>query len=87
MSGTAPITAYWTFGDGGTATNTGANVSHTYAAGTWTVSLLASNALGTSTATSNAYVSVITVYQSWANHYFPSGGRMHWAELILIATA
>ncbi len=73
-TGTAPVTAYWTFGDGGSATNTGANVTHTYAAGTYTVSLLASNSVGTSTATSNNLISVITVWQSWDTHYFPGGG-------------
>ena len=74
-TGTAPLTSYWTFGDGASTTNSsGANVSHTYAAGTWTVSLLASNALGTSTATSNNLISVITAFQAWQNHYFPSGG-------------
>jgi hypothetical protein len=75
-SGTAPITNYWSYGDGATYTNyTGVNVSHQYGAGTWTaVSLTASNAVGYSTATSNFPISVITPFQSWQNYYFPLGG-------------
>ncbi len=42
-NGTAPINYDWTFGDGGTGS--GASVTHTYtAAGTYTVSMTASNA-------------------------------------------
>ena len=74
-TGTAPITSYWTLGDGVSVTNTGANVSHAYAAGTYTVSLLASNTLGTSTATSNNLISVITVLQSWSNAYGVPGNN------------
>ena len=47
----------WTFGDGGTST--AQNPSHTYsAAGTYTVSLTASNAQGNDTATKTNYITV-----------------------------
>jgi PKD repeat protein len=75
-SGTAPITNYWSYGDGATYTNyDSSSVSHQYGAGTWTaVSLTASNAVGYSTGTSNFPISVITPFQSWQNYYLPGGG-------------
>jgi len=49
----------WTFGDGGTSTNQ--NPSHTYtAAGTYTVSLTASNAYGSDVETKTNYITVTT---------------------------
>jgi PKD repeat protein len=52
-----PISWSWTFGDGGTST--AQNPSHTYtAAGTYTVSLTATNAQGSDTATKTNYITV-----------------------------
>jgi hypothetical protein len=76
--GTLPITSFWTFGDGASATNADlGNVSHTYyAAGSpYTVSLIASNSLGKDTKTSVGLVSVTAVpFVSWQHYYFPTGG-------------
>ena len=53
----APTGWSWTFGDGGTST--AQNPSHTYnAAGTYTVSLTASNAHGSDIQTKNGYITV-----------------------------
>ena len=70
-SGTAPLEVtftdtstgsitdrYWDFGDGATSNTTATSVAHTYAAGTYTVSLIVSGADGAST---NTQSNVITV--------------------------
>jgi hypothetical protein len=62
----APTHWYWDFGDGGTSTNQ--HPAHTYAAGTWPASLIASNAAGASSP-ATAIITVITPRQSWENHY------------------
>jgi PKD repeat protein len=49
---------YWDFGDGATSNTTATSVAHTYAAGTYTVSLIVSGADGAST---NTQSNVITV--------------------------
>jgi PKD repeat protein len=49
-----PATWAWNFGDGGTSTLQ--NPNHTFNAGTWTVSLTVTNALGTDTMTKTGYV-------------------------------
>ena len=70
-TGTAPLTLYWNLGDSVLVTNSGgANFIHTYAAGTYTVALTASNAFGTSTLLSNNLITVITALQAWQLHYF-----------------
>jgi len=57
LSGGDPTSWSWTFGDGGTAT--AQNPSHTYtAAGSYTVSLTATNAQGSDTATKTGYITV-----------------------------
>ncbi len=61
----------WDFGDGGNST--AQNPSHTYAAGTWTVTLIASNAGGSTTNTKANYITVLTPFQSWQNHYWAGG--------------
>ena len=67
-TGGTPTSWLWAFGDGNIATNQ--NATNVYATpGTFSVSLTASNAAGSSTATSNNYVTVISVAQSWQNHY------------------
>ena len=68
-SGTAPLTVdftdlstnnptswTWAFGDGGTST--AQNPSHTYAVGTYTVALMATNARGSDTETKVNYITV-----------------------------
>jgi PKD repeat protein len=70
-----PVSNFWNLGDGTLVTNgAGASFGHSYAAGTWTVTLTASNSAGTSTLVSNNLISVITAWQSWQNQYFPTGG-------------
>jgi PKD repeat protein len=70
-TGTQPLTLYWNLGDSVLVTNSGsANFNHTYAAGTYTVALTASNAFGTSTLVSNNVISVVTALQAWQLHYF-----------------
>ncbi len=70
-AGTQPLTLYWNLGDTVLATNSGgANFGHTYAAGTYTVALTASNAFGTSVLVSNNLISVITALQAWQLHFF-----------------
>jgi PKD repeat protein len=61
-NGTAPITYDWTFGDGGTGS--GASVTHTYtAAGTYTVTMTASNACPSSQTVTHD----VTVQEASAN--------------------
>jgi PKD repeat protein len=77
-TGTAPITRYWDLGDGTKVTNvtgTGDSFVHNYAAGTYTVSLLASNASGWNTVTDVNLISVTTVFQAWLNHYGLTGAN------------
>jgi PKD repeat protein len=70
-SGTTPLSLAWNLGDS-TITNTtdGAIFSHAYAAGTYTVTLTASNSAGTSTLISNNLITVLTAFQAWQNQYF-----------------
>jgi len=83
----APTHWYWSFGDGGTSTNQ--HPTHTYAAGTWPVSLIASNAAGASSP-ATAIITVITPEQSWANRYglaadagdADGDGLSNWAEFL-----
>jgi PKD repeat protein len=57
MSTNTPTSWAWDFGDGSPIDNT-QNPSHTYAAGTWTVSLTATNAGGFNTMTKTGYIVV-----------------------------
>ena len=70
-SGTTPLSLAWNLGDS-TTTNTadGASFAHTYAAGTYSVTLTASNAAGTSTLVSNNLITVLSAFQAWQNQYF-----------------
>jgi PKD repeat protein len=57
LSSNSPTSWAWTFGDGGTSTTQ--NPSHTYATvGTYTVSLTATNSIGSDSETKNAYITV-----------------------------
>jgi PKD repeat protein len=70
---TSALSVLWNFGDLSTSnTASGATVLHTYAAGTYTVSLTASNACDVSTLTSNNLINVITAFQAWQIQYFGS---------------
>lgn len=70
-TGTPPLSLSWNLGDSFT-TNTagGASFVHTYAAGTYSVTLTASNSVGTSTLASNNLVAVITPFQAWQLQFF-----------------
>ena len=61
----------WNLGDS-TTTNTagGASFGHSYAAGTYTVTLTASNSAGASTLVSNNLINAITAFQAWQQQYF-----------------
>ena len=72
--GSFPRVLTWNFGDS-PATNTagGISVPHTYAAGTYTVTLTASNNFGVSTLVSNNLIIVnssLTPFQQWQLQYF-----------------
>jgi len=72
-TGTQPMSLSWDFGDNATTNSAGgASFSHTYAAGTYTVTLAASNALGTASISVTNLITVITPtpFQSWQLEYF-----------------
>jgi len=71
-SGSPNITLFWDFGDSSQATNSGgSSFVHTYAAGTYNVTLTASNAFGAnSTLVSNNLITVLTAFQAWQSNYF-----------------
>jgi len=72
-SPTLPLSILWNFGDlSSTTTTGGATVVHAYAAGTYTVTLTASNACDISTLASNNLINVITAFQAWQIQYFGS---------------
>jgi PKD repeat protein len=67
----SPTSLAWDFGDlSSTTTTGGATVVHAYAAGTYTVTLTASNACDISTLVSNNMISVVTAFQAWQLQYF-----------------
>ena len=70
-SGSLPLSLSWDFGDS-TTTNTagGASFTHTYPVGTYSVTLTASNYVGTSTLVSNNLITVVTALQAWQMQYF-----------------
>ena len=72
-TGTQPLNLFWDFGDS-TTTNTvsGDNVVHSYAAGTFTVALTASNQFGTSSIILTNLITAITPtpFQAWQLQYF-----------------
>jgi PKD repeat protein len=65
----SPTSWAWTFGDGGTSTVE--NPAHAYTmAGTYTVTLIASNGGGSSTNTQVNLVNALTPFVAWQEHYF-----------------
>jgi PKD repeat protein len=70
--GTTPISLSWDLGDS-TTTNTAGGTSfvHEYGPGTYTVTLTASNSIGSSTLVSNNLITVsLTAFHAWQLQYF-----------------
>ncbi|MGD0651249.1 MAG: autotransporter-associated beta strand repeat-containing protein [Verrucomicrobiia bacterium] len=65
----SPTSWAWDFDNNGTTDSTVENPTNTYAAGTYTVRLIACDGSGCSTNTKVNYITVITPMQSWANQY------------------
>ena len=63
---------FWDFGDTTTTNVTTNVVSHVYAAGAYTVSLIVSGPGGASTNTKPAYITCLTPFQAWQVEYFDS---------------
>ncbi len=63
---------YWDFGDSSTTNVTTNSVAHTYAAGTYSVSLTVSGPGGTNTNTKANYITALTAFQAWQVQYFGS---------------
>ena len=63
---------FWDFGDTSTTNITTSSVVHTYAAGTYSVTLIASGPGGVSTNTKAAYITAWTPFQAWQIQYFGS---------------
>ena len=71
-TGSQPISLAWDFGDGYTATGAGGtSIVHDYAAGTYTVTLIASNYFGTSTSIQpGLIVAVNAAFEAWQIAHF-----------------
>ena len=68
---TGPIAnRFWNFGDGGTTNVTTNSVVHTYSAGSYDVTLIATGPGGVSTNTQPIYINVLSAFQNWAIPYF-----------------
>ncbi len=65
---------FWNFGDGSTTNITTTNVSHTYSAGNYDVTLVASGPAGVSTNLRANYISVsaLSAFELWQVQYFGS---------------
>jgi PKD repeat protein len=63
---------FWDFGDSSTTNITTNSVGHTYAAGTYTVMLVASGPAGISTNIQTSYITALTPFQAWQVQYFGS---------------
>ena len=63
---------FWNFGDSSTTNVTTNVVSHTYLAGTYTVTLVASGPVGANTSIQPNYVMVLTAFESWQVLHFGS---------------
>jgi PKD repeat protein len=61
---------FWDFGDSGTTNVTTNSVTHVYAAGTNTVTLIVSGPDGVSTNTKASYITVLSVFEGWQAQYF-----------------
>jgi PKD repeat protein len=74
-SSNSPTSWAWDFDNNGTTDSTAQNPTNTYAAGTYSVKLIACNAGGCSTNTQIGSITVITVLQSWSNYYGVAPGN------------
>jgi PKD repeat protein/endonuclease/exonuclease/phosphatase family metal-dependent hydrolase len=63
---------FWNFGDSSTTNITTNSVVHTYGAGTYDVTLIASGSDGVSTNIKAGYITAWTPFQSWQIQYFGS---------------
>jgi phosphatidylinositol-3-phosphatase len=63
---------FWNFGDTSTTNITTNGVSHTYAAGSYNVTLIVTGPGGSSTNSQPNYIGVLTAFQAWQNQYFGS---------------
>lgn len=63
---------FWNFGDSSTTNVTTNVVAHTYTAGTYNVTLVASSSAGVSTNLQWSYITALTAFQSWQVLYFGS---------------
>jgi PKD repeat protein len=63
---------FWDFGDSSTTNVSTTSVSHTYAAGTYPVTLIASGPGGVSTNIKSGYITAWTPFQAWQVLYFGS---------------
>ena len=61
---------FWDFGDGATTNITTNSVAHSYAAGTYTVTLVVTGPGGASTNTQVNSIAALTAFQSWQMQYF-----------------
>jgi len=61
---------FWSFGDGTTLNTMTTTVVHTYAPGTYTVTLVESGPAGTSTNVEANFITVLTPFQNWQMQYF-----------------
>ena len=71
-NGTTPLSLDWDLGDASTNTAGGASFVHTYAAGTYTVTLTASNSSGVTTMPQTNLITVLSPFQAWQLQYFGS---------------
>jgi PKD repeat protein len=63
---------FWDFGDTNSTNTTTNTVTHTYAAGVYTVTLIATGFGGVSTNTQPNYITALTPFQVWQIQYFGS---------------
>lgn len=63
---------FWNFGDSNTTNVTTNVVSHTYAAGVYTVTLIVSGSNGVSTNIQANYITALTSFEAWQVQYFGS---------------
>ncbi len=63
---------FWDFGDSSTTNITTNSIAHTYAAGTYSVTLIATGPTGVSTNIKAGYITALTPFQTWQIQYFGS---------------
>jgi PKD repeat protein len=63
---------FWDFGDSGTTNTTTNSIAHSYALGTYTVTLVVTGPNGVSTNTQPNCIAALTAFQNWQMQYFGS---------------